>query len=143
MWLGPEIWKDTAGKVDIFVAGCGTGGTITGTGRYLKTKNPSIKLICVEPTESPIISGGEPGPHQIQGIGPDFIPAILDTSQIDEIVTVTTQESMDTTRRLAREERRRAARRHIFRSTRCCLLEGCRKGGEQGKDDRDGVPQRR
>uniref|UniRef100_I1NYL5 Tryptophan synthase beta chain-like PALP domain-containing protein n=2 Tax=Oryza glaberrima TaxID=4538 RepID=I1NYL5_ORYGL len=103
-WTGPEIWKDTAGKVDIFVAASGSGGTVTGVGRYLKMKNPSIKLICVEPAESAVISGGEPAFHNIQGIGPGFIPEILDRSQIDEIVTVTTQEAMDMARRLAREE---------------------------------------
>ncbi|XP_037455590.1 cysteine synthase-like isoform X1 [Triticum dicoccoides] len=103
-WTGPEIWKDTAGKVDIFIAASGSGGTITGVGRYLKTKNPSVKLICVEPAESPVISGGEPAFHNILGIGPGFVPEILDRSQIDEIVTVTTQEAMDMARRLAREE---------------------------------------
>uniref|UniRef100_A0A453NSS0 Tryptophan synthase beta chain-like PALP domain-containing protein n=1 Tax=Aegilops tauschii subsp. strangulata TaxID=200361 RepID=A0A453NSS0_AEGTS len=103
-WTGPEIWKDTAGKVDIFIAASGSGGTITGVGRYLKTKNPSIKLICVEPAESPVISDGEPAFHNILGIGPGFVPEILDRSQIDEIVTVTTQEAMDMARRLAREE---------------------------------------
>uniref|UniRef100_A0A8R7UUW3 Tryptophan synthase beta chain-like PALP domain-containing protein n=1 Tax=Triticum urartu TaxID=4572 RepID=A0A8R7UUW3_TRIUA len=103
-WTGPEIWKDTAGKVDIFIAASGSGGTITGVGRYLKTKNPFVKLICVEPAESPVISGGEPAFHNILGIGPGFVPEILDRSQIDEIVTVTTQEAMDMARRLAREE---------------------------------------
>ncbi|GJN19372.1 hypothetical protein PR202_gb06643 [Eleusine coracana subsp. coracana] len=103
-WTGPEIWKDTEGKVDIFVAGSGSGGTLTGTGRFLKTKNPSVKIICVEPAESVVISGGEPVFHNIQGIGPGFIPGTLDTSQIDEIITVTTQEAMDMARRLAREE---------------------------------------
>ncbi|KAL6888926.1 hypothetical protein ACP4OV_009952 [Aristida adscensionis] len=103
-WTGPEIWKDTEGKVDIFVAGSGSGGTFTGTGRYLKSKNPSIELICVEPAESAVISGCERGSHNIQGIGPGFVPETLDTSQIDEIVTVTTQEAMDMARRLAREE---------------------------------------
>jgi len=103
-WTGPEIWKDTAGKVDIFVAAYGSGGTITGVGRYLKMMNPSVKVICVEPAESPVISGGEPAFHNIQGIGPGFVPEILDRSQIDEIVTVTTQEAMDMARRLAREE---------------------------------------
>ncbi|CAL4970550.1 unnamed protein product [Urochloa decumbens] len=103
-WTGPEIWKDTEGKVDIFVAASGSGGTLTGTGRYLKMKNPSVKLICVEPAESAVISGGEPSYHKIQGVGPGFVPEILDTSQIDEIVTVTAQEAMDMARRLAREE---------------------------------------
>ncbi|KAF0934172.1 hypothetical protein E2562_023433 [Oryza meyeriana var. granulata] len=103
-WTGPEIWKDTAGKVDIFVAASDSGGTVTGVGRYLKMKNPSMKLICVEPAESAVISGGEPAFHNIQGIGPGFIPEILDRPQIDEIVTVTTQEAMDMARRLAREE---------------------------------------
>lgn len=103
-WTGPEIWKDTEGKVDIFVAASGSGGTLTGTGRYLKMKNPSVKLICVEPAESAVISGGEPAYHKIQGIGPGFVPEIPDKSQIDEIVTVTDQEAMDMARRLAREE---------------------------------------
>ncbi|KAL6592209.1 hypothetical protein ACP70R_049542 [Stipagrostis hirtigluma subsp. patula] len=103
-WTGPEIWKDTEGKVDIFVAATGSGGTLTGTGRFLRMKNPSVKLICVEPAESAVISGGEPAYHNIQGIGPGFVPEILDTSQIDEIVTVTTHEAMDMARRLAREE---------------------------------------
>ncbi|XP_062223698.1 cysteine synthase-like isoform X1 [Phragmites australis] len=103
-WTGPEIWRDTEGKVDIFVTGSGSGGTLTGTGRFLKMKNPSVKLICVEPAESAVISGGEPAFHNIQGIGPGFVPETLDTSQIDEILTVTTQEAMDMARRLAREE---------------------------------------
>ncbi|WVZ77288.1 hypothetical protein U9M48_025172 [Paspalum notatum var. saurae] len=103
-WTGPEIWKDTEGKVDMFVAASGSGGTLTGTGRYLKMKNPSVKLICVEPAESAVISGGEPAYHKIQGIGPGFVPEILDTSQIDETITVTSQEAMDTARRLAMEE---------------------------------------
>ncbi|KAJ1278599.1 hypothetical protein BS78_04G091000 [Paspalum vaginatum] len=103
-WTGPEIWKDTEGKVDMFVAAYGSGGTLTGTGRYLKMKNPSVKLICVEPAESAVISGGKPAYHKIQGIGPGFVPEILDTSQIDETITVTSQEAMDTARRLAMEE---------------------------------------
>ncbi|XP_066318233.1 cysteine synthase-like [Miscanthus floridulus] len=103
-WTGPEIWNDTKGKVDIFVAATGSGGTLTGTGRYLKMMNPSVKLICVEPSESAVISGGEPAYHQIQGIGPSFVPEILGTLQIDEIITVTSQEAMEMARRLAREE---------------------------------------
>ncbi|PKU82364.1 cysteine synthase [Dendrobium catenatum] len=101
---GPEIWKDTAGKVDIFVCGSGSGGTISGAARFLKMKNPAIKIICVEPAESAVISGGQPGPHNIQGLGPGFVPEILDTSQIDEIITVTTAEAMTQARRLALEE---------------------------------------
>lgn len=90
---GPEIWNDTEGKVDIFVAGVGTGGTITGTGRYLKEKNPDIKIIAVEPADSPFLSQGRAGAHGLQGIGAGFVPSILDTNIYDEIITVTTDEA--------------------------------------------------
>ncbi|ONK66585.1 uncharacterized protein A4U43_C06F9890 [Asparagus officinalis] len=101
---GPEIWNDTAGKVDIFVCGTGSGGTLTGVGKYLKMKNPDIKIICVEPAESAVLSGGQPGPHNIQGIGPGIIPKNVDMSHVDEIITVTTEEVMVHARRIAREE---------------------------------------
>jgi cysteine synthase A len=101
---GPEIWKDTDGKIDIFIAGVGTGGTITGTGRYLKSKNPTIKLIAVEPANSPVLSEGRAGPHNIQGIGAGFKPAILDTDIIDEIVTVKEEDAYSAGREMARKE---------------------------------------
>ncbi len=101
---GPEIWADTDGKVDVFVAGVGTGGTITGAGRYLREKKPDIHIVCVEPAESPVISGGQPAPHKQQGIGGGFIPGNLDTGVFDEVVTVTNDDAIATARRLAREE---------------------------------------
>ena len=101
---GPEIWEDTDGKVDIFVAGIGTGGTITGTGKYLKEKNPNVKIVGVEPADSPLITKGVAGPHGIQGIGANFVPEILDTSLLDEVVTVTTEEAYASGRRLGIEE---------------------------------------
>lgn len=101
---GVEIWNDTDGKIDIFVAGVGTGGTITGIGRYLKSKNPNIKIIAVEPTDSPVLSGGKPGSHGLQGIGAGFIPEILDTDIYDEIITITTEEAYRTGNELAKRE---------------------------------------
>lgn len=101
---GIEIWQDTEGKVDIFVAGVGTGGTITGTARYLKGRKPTIQAVVVEPSESPVLSGGQPGPHPIQGIGAGFIPEILDLSLVDEVFQVPGAKAMETARRLTREE---------------------------------------
>lgn len=100
----PEIWADTDGQVDILVATFGTGGTVTGTGRYLKEKNPDIKVIAVEPAASPLLSEGKAGPHKIQGIGANFIPEVLDTSVIDEIMTVSDDDALDMMKRLASEE---------------------------------------
>lgn len=101
---GPEIWEDTDGKVDIFVAGVGTGGTITGTGEYLKSKNPNIKIVAVEPADSPILSGGKAGAHGIQGIGAGFVPEVLNTEIYDEIFTVSTDAAYATSRELAKCE---------------------------------------
>ena len=101
---GPEIWEDTDGKVDIFVAGVGTGGTVTGIGTYLKSKNPSVKIVAVEPADSPVLSGGQPGPHKLQGIGAGFVPSVLNTGIYDEIFTVTTDQAFTTGRLIAHKE---------------------------------------
>ncbi len=99
-----EIWSDTDGRVDIFVAGVGTGGTITGVGEKLKEHKPAVKVIAVEPATSPVLEGGEPGPHRIQGIGAGFVPEVLDTKIYDEVLGVTDEQAYDTARRLAKEE---------------------------------------
>lgn len=101
---GPEIWKDTEGKVDIFVAGVGTGGTVSGTGKYLKDQNPNVKVIAVEPATSPVLSQGYAGPHGIQGIGAGFVPNTLDTSVYDEVFTVTNEQAYETGRLIAHNE---------------------------------------
>jgi len=101
---GPEIWKDTDGAVDFLISGVGTGGTITGVCQYIKPKKPSFKAVAVEPAESPVLSGGKPSPHKIQGIGAGFVPSILRRDYIDEVVTVTNDEAINMARRLAKEE---------------------------------------
>lgn len=101
---GPEIWEDTGGKVDIFVAGVGTGGTITGVGQYLKEKNPEVKIVAVEPQDSPVLGGGCPGPHGIQGIGAGFVPVVLDTGVYDEIIPVSGADAFAAGRQVGRLE---------------------------------------
>ncbi|MDP2001460.1 MAG: cysteine synthase A [Desulfurivibrionaceae bacterium] len=99
-----EIWEDTEGSIDIFVAGVGTGGTITGVGETIKAQKPSLHVVAVEPADSPVLSGGKPGPHKIQGIGAGFVPKILNREIIDEIITVTNEQAMETARRIAKQE---------------------------------------
>ncbi len=101
---GPEIWEDTDGKVDIFVAGVGTGGTVSGVGEYLKSKNPNVRVVAVEPAGSPVLSGEKPGPHKIQGIGAGFIPETLNTAVYDEIIKATNEDAFETGRELAKKE---------------------------------------
>ncbi len=101
---GPEIWRDTDGAVDVFVAGVGTGGTITGTGEYLKSQNPSVQIVAVEPADSPVLSGGKAGPHGLQGIGAGFVPEVLNTAAYDTVVPVTTEEAYAAARLLGRCE---------------------------------------
>ena len=101
---GPEIWADAGGQVDVFVAGVGTGGTLTGVGRYLREKNPAVRIVAVEPARSPLLSGGQAGPHGLQGIGANFVPAVLDTSLYDEVIPVTDEDAFAMGRRLGRCE---------------------------------------
>ena len=101
---GPEIWQDTDGKVDFFIAGVGTGGTVTGTGEYLKEQNPEVKVVAVEPADSPVLSEGRAGPHKIQGIGAGFVPDVLKTKVYDQVIKVSNDDSFETARLLARKE---------------------------------------
>lgn len=101
---GPEIWEALDGKVDFFVAGVGTGGTVSGTGRYLKERNPEVRIVAVEPVDSPVLSGGKPGPHKLQGIGAGFVPEIYNATVVDEVMTVGTEEAFEATRRMAATE---------------------------------------
>ncbi|MDY2737228.1 pyridoxal-phosphate dependent enzyme, partial [Intestinibacter sp.] len=101
---GPEIWRDTDGKVDIFVAGVGTGGTVTGIGKYIKSQNPNAKIVAVEPASSAVLSGNKPGPHKIQGIGAGFVPKVLDLDVVDEIFPVENEDAFNASRAVAKTE---------------------------------------
>ena len=101
---GPEIWEDTQGQVDVFVASVGTGGTLTGVGEALKARKPQVRVVAVEPADSPVLSGGKPGPHKLQGIGAGFVPGVLNTSLYDEVIAVTTEQAYAAVRDLARLE---------------------------------------
>lgn len=101
---GPEIWRDTGGRVDFFVAGVGTGGTVSGAGRFLKEKNPAIEIVAVEPDDSPVLSGGQPGPHLIEGIGAGFVPSIYDEKVVDKVIRIKNDEAIATAKQLARTE---------------------------------------
>ena len=126
---GPEIWDDTDGKVDIFVAGVGTGGTITGVGQYLKSKNPGVKVVAVEPATSPVLSKGTAGAHKIQGIGAGFVPDVLDTKVYDEIITVENDDAFATGRLIGHKEG------VLVGILRCCCL-GCHPAGKAPRERR-------
>lgn len=128
---GPEIWNDTDGKVDIYVAAVGTGGTITGTGRYLKEQNPEVKVIAVEPASSPVLSGGQAGPHAIQGIGAGFVPSILDTELYDEVICVKNEDAFETSRRLMKREGIMTG--ISSGAALCAALEVAKRPGNKGK----------
>ncbi len=128
---GPEIWNDTDGKVDIVVAGVGTGGTITGIAQYIKPLKPAFKAVAVEPAASPVLSGGQKGPHKIQGIGAGFIPDVLKLDLVDEIVKVKDEDAIQTARQLV--HKRRLTRRHILRCSSLCSLEVAKRPENEGK----------
>ena len=128
-----EIWKDTDGRADVIVAGVGTGGTITGIAGVLKQRKPAFKAIAVEPAESPVLSGGSPGPHRIQGIGAGFIPDVLRLDLVDEIIKVTGDNAIATARRLSKG--RRYSCRHIFRRSYICRTAARIKGRNEREDD--------
>ena len=130
-----EIWRDTDGAVDVVVAAVGTGGTITGVGEVLKARKPGVKMIAVEPDASPVLSGGKPGPHKIQGTGAGFVPKVLNTEIYDEVIRVTDADAIATARRLG--ARRRHARRNFERRERLGGAAGRRAAGIARQDDRD------
>ena len=131
---GPEIWEDTDGKVDIFVAGVGTGGTVTGVGEYLKSQNPDVKVVAVEPASSPVLSKGTAGAHKIQGIGAGFVPDVLDTKVYDEIIPVANEDAFATGKQVGQQGGR--AGRHLLRRCRLGRHPAGQAPGKQGQDHR-------